>query len=190
MESAKSKYWATRSSKYILDRWWLKVRQDHVILPSGKEIEEFHVLEYPDWTMMLAMDESSKLVLVEQYRHGIGRLSLEFPSGMLEKGESPLHGAVREFREETGYEASDIVAFGPLIEDPSRHNNAAYAFFEGTATKVGQQNLDETEDLTLVNMTPVEVHHAILNGRMVHGLHIGAFYRAVALGHLNLELGA
>lgn len=186
MELEKLKFWVTKSSTYILDRWWLKIRQDHVILPSGQEIEEFHVLEYPDWTMMLATDETDRLLLVEQYRHGIGRLSLEFPSGMLEKGEEPLEGAMREFMEETGFEVTQVSSLGRLVEDPSRHNNTAFAFIGSGAKKVGSQNLDATEDIKLYRMTPMEVHTAILNGQMVHGLHIGTFYRAIALGYLEL----
>jgi 8-oxo-dGTP pyrophosphatase MutT (NUDIX family) len=179
--------WKVLSSRYILDRWWLKVREDRVILPSGHEIPEFHVLEYPDWTMLLGLDGEGHLVLVEQYRHGIGRLSLEFPSGMLEQGEKPVVGAVREFEEETGHIASNVQPIGTLVEDPSRHNNTAYAFFSRDVKNTSRINLDETEDLILVCLTPKEVHQAILSGRMVHGLHIGTFYRAIAQGLITIE---
>ena len=174
--------WKVLSSRYVLERWWLKVREDHVLLPSGKEIPEFHVLEYPDWTMMLGLNESGKLILVEQYRHGSGRLSLEFPSGMLEIGEKPEHGAKREFEEETGYQATTVAPIGRLVEDPSRHNNVAHAFFCERATKTGTLHLDETENLQLVCLSVDQVEQAIQSGRMVHGLHIGTFYRALNQG--------
>lgn len=179
--------WKVLSSKYILDRWWLKVREDRVLLPSGHEIPEFHVLEYPDWTMLLGLDGQNRFVLVEQYRHGIGRLSLEFPSGMLEKGEEPLHGAIREFEEETGHTAEIVIEIGTLLEDASRHTNKAHAFFSQKVVKTGIPKLDETEDLTIVCLTPSQVHSAILNGRMVHGLHIGTFYRAAFQGLFSIE---
>ena len=177
-------HWKVKTSRYILDRWLLKVREDHVVLPSGKEMPEFHVLEYPDWTMMLGQNERGDLVLVEQYRHGIGRLSLEFPSCMLEKGESPEAGARREFEEETGYVCGDVCEIGALVEDPSRHNNTAHAFYCGSATPSGVQQLDETESLQIVCMSIAEVQDAIKSGRMVHGLHIGTFYRALYQGLL------
>ena len=176
------KPWKVLSSRYVLDKWWLKVREDHVVLPSGMEMPEFHVLEYPDWTMMVALNEEQKVVLVEQYRHGIGRLSLEFPSGMLEKEEEPEVGARREFEEETGYRCSDVIEIGTLVEDPSRHNNTAHAFFCNRATNSGQLKLDETENLQLVCLSVDEVSQAIDSGRMVHGLHIGTFYRALHQG--------
>jgi ADP-ribose pyrophosphatase len=180
-------FWKVLSSQYILERWWLKVRQDHVRLPSGTEIKEFHVLEYPDWTMMLSLDATGRMLLVEQYRHGLGRLSLEFPSGMLEPGEIPAQGALREFEEETGHSAENVRELGSLVEDPSRHSNTAFAFFSAHVKKTGEMKLDETEDLRLVCLTPNEVHLAIQEGRMVHGLHIGTFYRAVALGLVTVD---
>ena len=177
--------WKVKTSRYILDRWWLKVREDHVVLPSGKEMPEFHVLEYPDWTMMLGQNEKGDLVLVEQYRHGLGRLSLEFPSGMLEKGEHPETGARREFEEETGYLCGEVRDIGRLVEDPSRHNNTAHAFFCGSATQSGIQQLDETENLQIVCMSVADVREAIESERMVHGLHIGTFYRALYQGLIS-----
>jgi 8-oxo-dGTP pyrophosphatase MutT (NUDIX family) len=183
-----SHHWKVLSSRYVLKRWWLNVRQDHVQLPSGAEMEEYHVMEYPNWTMMLALEAGERMVLVEQYRHGIGRMSLEFPSGMLEKNEKPEIGARREFREETGYEARTIETLGHVSEDPSRHNNYAHAFFSSDVTLQGVPTPDETEELKLVLLYPREVVEAVLSERMVHGLHIGAFYKAVAQGLISVKL--
>ncbi len=180
-------FWKVLSSRYILDRWWLKVREDRVLLPSGHEIPEFHVLEYPDWTMLIGMDKDGQLILVEQYRHGLGRLSLEFTSGMLEKGEQAMDGALREFEEETGYVATKVSEIGTMVEDPYRHNNKAYAFFSFPVKNSGIVKMDETEDLALVCLTPLQLHQAILDGRMVHGLHIGTFYRAITQGLFSIE---
>lgn len=41
--------WQILSSKYLLNTKWLTVREDHVRMPSGVEMEDYYVLEYPDW---------------------------------------------------------------------------------------------------------------------------------------------
>lgn len=42
-------------------------------------------------------------LLVEQYRPPVGKDTMEFPAGLIKKGESPEDAAMRRIREETGY---------------------------------------------------------------------------------------
>ena len=50
------------------------------------------------------MRPSNQLVLIRQFRPPTGVEVIEFPAGLMEPGESPDAAAVREMREETGYE--------------------------------------------------------------------------------------
>lgn len=40
---------ANTKFKYLLNTKWLTVREDHVRMPSCVEMEDYVVLEYPDW---------------------------------------------------------------------------------------------------------------------------------------------
>ncbi|MCA9625631.1 MAG: NUDIX hydrolase, partial [Myxococcales bacterium] len=91
--------WQILESRAILERRWLTVHEQRVGLPQGGEIEEFHLIEAPSWVAVLA-DAGNHLVLVEQYRHGLGGASLELPAGVIDEGESPEEAARRELREE------------------------------------------------------------------------------------------
>jgi 8-oxo-dGTP pyrophosphatase MutT (NUDIX family) len=46
---------------------------------------------------------SGKLILVRQYRPPVDAFVIEFPAGLIDRGEEPALTALRELKEETGY---------------------------------------------------------------------------------------
>ena len=95
--------WEIIESAYLIRRPWLTARRDRVKLPTGVEIPEYYILEYPDWVNVIAITKEGKFVLVRQYRHGIKETRYEICAGVCETGEEPLLSAQRELYEETGY---------------------------------------------------------------------------------------
>lgn len=65
--------WKTLSQKYLIKRPWLTARVDQVELPTGAIIDEYYVLEYPDWVNTIAITKEGKFVFVRQYRYAIGK---------------------------------------------------------------------------------------------------------------------
>ena len=77
------------------------------VSPNGDE-HPFVVCCNPDWVTVvpeLKEGDETSFLMVRQFRHGSGALSMEFPAGVVDAGEEPLTAAVRELREETGYTA-------------------------------------------------------------------------------------
>jgi 8-oxo-dGTP pyrophosphatase MutT (NUDIX family) len=177
-----SKPWQMLDSELILDRLWLRVRQERVRTGSGVVIDEFHLIESAPWAAVICVTSERELVLVEQYRHGHGGPSLELPAGVIEPGEEPLAAAQRELREETGYEADDWVALWQVRPEPARHRQWAHFAVATGARLVAAQTLDVTEDLTVVKR-PLGDIDAVL-AEMVHGLHVGALLLAARRGLL------
>ena len=99
----KIKKWKLLESEYIIRRPWLTARREKVQLPDGTIHPEYYVLEYPDWVNIIAETKDGRYVLVEQYRHGLGEISIELCAGCVEPGEAPVDGARRELLEETGF---------------------------------------------------------------------------------------
>ena len=91
-----SKTWKVLDSEYLSKRPWLTARRDHLLLPDGREIPEYYVLEYPDWVNVIAITKDGHFVMERQYRHALGCTCYELPCGVMEEGETPLEAAQRE----------------------------------------------------------------------------------------------
>lgn len=177
--------WTQLASVRLLERWWMTLRRDRVRLPTGVVIDEYHVAEYPDWVAVLALTPEGEAVLVEQYRYGIERASLECPAGAIDPGEAPEAAARRELREETGFEAERWTAVARLAVEPSRHTNWAHLFVAEGAERVAEPDLDATEDLVVRRYPAAELPTLIDEGRIVHGIHAALVYRMLAEGRLG-----
>ncbi|MEP0548221.1 MAG: NUDIX hydrolase [Rhodothermales bacterium] len=180
--SNEGRRWTTLSSAKLLERWWITLRADHVRLPSGVEMEEFHVAEYPDWALAVALTEDGQAVLVEQYRYAVDRVGLEFAAGVVHAGEPPLEAARRELLEETGYVANEWTALGRCAVEPSRHTNYGHLFVARGARRVGAPQLDETEDLRVRLVDAGDLAGLVERGEIVHGTHIAAVFWAMQRG--------
>jgi len=97
------KPWKLLDSEFLVNAPWLKVAKEKCELPNGKVIDDFYTLWQPDWVLILARTKEGKWVMTEQYRHGTGKIALEFPAGIIDKGETPEEAAIRELQEECGY---------------------------------------------------------------------------------------
>lgn len=178
--------WKIKSSRYLLKRWWMNVREDHVLLPDGGELPEFHVLEYPDWTCVLCFTPGGELVMVEQYRHGVQRFSLELPGGAVEPGEDPIVAAKRELLEETGYSSERWSSLGRCASEPSKHTNYAYFFVAREAVRVAEPDPDDSEYLRVEEVEPGRLRALIESERIIHGTHMTALFRAISEGILQV----
>ena len=174
--------WTVLARRYLLRRPWLNLREDHVRLPSGEEMAEFHLVEVPNWACVLCTTVEQEVVLVEQYRHGIERVTLELPAGVVEANESPVQAAQRELLEETGYVAETWTLLGTCAPDPSKHTNKAYLFVASDARRVRAQRLDASEAIHLRRLTPEALLARADRGEVEHGIHLTVLFWAVHRG--------
>ena len=82
--------WEIIESEYLIRRPWLTARRDRVKLPTGVEIPEYYILEYPDWVNVIAITKEGKFVLVRQYRHGIKETRYEICAGFVKPEKEPF----------------------------------------------------------------------------------------------------
>jgi ADP-ribose pyrophosphatase len=175
------KPWKVLQSRQIFDRPWLKIRMEQVETGRGVTIDEYHLIHASDWVCIVCITEAREIVLVEQYRHGVGKVTLEFAAGAIDRGELPLHAAQRELREETGYVATGWTELLAVSPETTRHNHRAHLFLATGATLAGAQELEATEDVEVRLWS--RAHDGELLEHLSHGIHVAAWL--LALRHLD-----
>lgn len=141
--------WRLLASIYAFSDRWLRLRSDTVRLPSGSTLAPYHVIEAADWVNVVAISDTGCIILVEQYRHAVGRVMLEIPAGHVDPQEMPEAAARRELQEETGYGGGAWHALGVLHPAASRFNNQVHSFLAVGVTKVAAPSPEESENLRL-----------------------------------------
>jgi 8-oxo-dGTP pyrophosphatase MutT (NUDIX family) len=178
------KRWRVLADQLLLDRRWLRIREQRIALPHGGEIEQYHVIEAPDWAAILALTEQGQVVLVDQYRHGLGDMSRELPAGVIDAQETPAAAALRELREETGFVAEQAEPLLAVCTETARHTARAHFFFARGARGVSRPELDPEENVAVHLLSVAELLSEVDRGAIAHGLHVAAILTAARRGLL------
>jgi 8-oxo-dGTP pyrophosphatase MutT (NUDIX family) len=146
---------------------------ERICRSPDNETRSYTVLNAADWAIVvpvLTEGETRKFVMVRQWRHGALELSLEFPGGVIEEGESPEAAAERELREETGYRAGRLVRLGEFSPNPAIMSNRVFFFIAEDLEAGGAQNLDEDEYMTVETAAEGEVIKEMGRPPYIHAL--------------------
>lgn len=118
---------------------------------SDGRVGDFTLLECPDWVNVVALDRRGpvpQVLLVRQYRFGGGLVSLEFPGGVVDPGESPAAAARRELLEECGCTAGTWFHLGSINPNPAFMTNQAHSWLAlDLDIRQDRTDLDELEIL-------------------------------------------
>jgi 8-oxo-dGDP phosphatase len=111
-------HWPVVSSAELLRGRLITVRTDKVRMP-GNNLAERDVVTHPGAVAVLALDDASRVLLIRQYRHPVGRLLWEVPAGLRDVAGEPLwQTARRELLEEAGYRANHWRVLADYFSSP------------------------------------------------------------------------
>lgn len=172
--------WEVLRSEITYEDRWIRIRSDSCRTGSGELAEPYHVLEYGAWVNVVGLTSEREIVLVRQYRHGIGRIVTELPSGNVESGEDSAAAARRELREETGFEATEVIPIGSTYANAANQDNIVASFLALDVAEAGSPSLDGGEEIEVVRRDFVDYVSAVLEGEeILQGLHLAALHFAV-----------
>ncbi len=181
MENPKNRKWRVLHSEYLTRKPWFTVRHESLALPDGRTIPDYYVFEYPEWVNITAIDREGRFVMIDQYRHGLGETSYEIPAGVVEPSDaSLLDAARRELREETGYGGGEWRLLTSISANPATQNNLTHCFLATGVERIGEQQLDATEDIRVHLFSRDEVRELLRTDRIRQALMAAPLWRYFA----------
>jgi ADP-ribose pyrophosphatase len=172
--------WETTSSGVPYTCPGFEIRRDEVRLPGGAETDYDYLHDDPAVVVLGFTPDGEDVVLVEEWRHAVGRVNRALPAGSVEPGEDLHVAARREFGEETGYEPDSIEQYA-TYEPANGISDAVHHYFVADGcTPTGSQSLDDDESIRVDTQSYDDLVAAVRDDEIRDG--------RTALGVLQYEL--
>ena len=136
---------------------------------------DYVVLDAPDWVIVIPEIEDKaggqkEFFMVKQWRHGSKCLSVEFPGGVIDKGEEPEEAARRELLEETGCSAGKLTKLGQVNPNPALFSNSVHIFLAQELECTNTQDLDNDEFVNVIRVPVSQIEKDMGTDQFPHAL--------------------
>lgn len=136
----------------------LKVSRQIWRSENGSE-ESRYKYHLPDAVVIVAFDESGRLIVIDEFQPLKAVSSLKFAGGMIDDEEAPTDTAKRELLEETGFSAGSLKLLARIAENTGFSDRTMWYFL---ATDCRQQQNPE-EGVTVKTINPKEFWYDLMN---------------------------
>lgn len=152
----------------LADTPWFSMRKVGIDMAPGDR-RDFYSIHYPRPAVGIVAMQDDKVLLIRHYRYLIDRVVWAIPSGGVDEGEDPREAALRELREETGWQAQradEIIRYNPS------YGSSDQLFITWLAHDLTWVGMDEDQDEVMETgwFTLEEIGQLIARGEMLDGL--------------------
>ena len=172
---------SARAEEIVLDtKWFQIIARD---LPGYTS--PHYSLNTLDYVCIVAVNREGELLLVRQSRPALGEMTLEIPSGHVERGQTPEQAARAELLEETGHEAERLDFLTNLSPDTGRLTNRLWCFFAGNAVPTLDPAYQPEANIDLVRYRG-GIRDLVSEKHFCSALHCAALFAAVLQGRVKV----
>jgi len=108
--------------------------------------------------------ETNSYITIKQYRVSLAEYIYEFPSGLIDAGESPEEAALRELEEETGYRGKVTKTSCPLSSSAGLTSEIIYlVYVETDEEPKSKVRLEASENIEVIKTSPSDIQSLLVN---------------------------
>ena len=167
--------WKKINSKLVYSNPWIKIHEDTVFRPDGKE-GIYAFLEKPAGNFIIALDKDDSIYFINEYRYPLQKNILQLPAGVIDVNDI-LGQAKKELIEETGIIAKKWKNIGGYYVAPGHETTYINVFLATelnlNGLKTGNQENNEAIQ-EVIKVGKLELKQMILDGKIECGLTLAA----------------
>ncbi|QEG34080.1 NUDIX hydrolase [Bythopirellula goksoeyrii] len=136
----------SEKSKLLLKTSRFRVVEHTLQAGDGQSVVHRQVIEHPGSVAIIPLLEGNRVCLIRNYRIAVKKTLIELPAGTIEPPDSPSETAIRELKEETGFEAQSWQELPSFYLSPGILRERMHLFVAENLT-VGSTAREAGEDI-------------------------------------------
>jgi ADP-ribose pyrophosphatase len=165
------------SDKKVYSNEYIQLYEDLLSIDGIKKV--YIRGKRKNYSTIVPFISDNEILMIKSYRHLVDSIQFEIPSGYIEDGETPMDAAIREFKEETGYNTNNILFVGEYTLDYSMFEQKGYIYAAYDIVKNHEQDLGIMEYIKIDTLTIKQLKEMLLNGKILNAASIVALYRSL-----------
>lgn len=169
--------WKTKKTIAIYENPWIKVEENQIINPAGKD-GIYGTVHFKNRAMaIIPIDSNGNTWLVGQFRYCLNEYSWEIPMGGGLIGFDFLESAKRELKEETGLIADKWTELLKIHTSNSVTDEVGVVYLAENLTE-GEAEFEETEILQIKKMPFKEALEMVMSGEITDSISLAGILKA------------